>query len=59
VRKVCGPVVARDLEQFAAHKACLAEARASYRVQVGIALNTANARRVAVLATKLAVFAGL
>jgi UrcA family protein len=59
VRKVCGAVVTRDLEKAAAHKACLAEARASYQPQVELALNTANARRVAVLATKMAIFAGL
>lgn len=57
--RLCGTVGARDLVRIAAHKACVAEARASAAPQVELALNAANARRVAVLSTKLAVFAGL
>ncbi len=57
--RLCGTVGARDLVQIAAKKACVAEARASVAPQVELALNAANARRVAVLSTKLAVFAGL
>ena len=57
--KVCGgQAPARDLGRIAGWKACLAEARSSYRTQVDFALDAANARRVAVLADKLAVFAG-
>lgn len=58
-RKVCGPVGARDLARIAAWKACTAQARASAAPQVELALNNANARRVAVLSNKLAVLAGL
>lgn len=57
--RLCGTVGARDLVQIAAHKACVAEARASAAPQVELALNAANAGRVAVLSAKLAVFAGL
>ena len=57
--RLCGAVGARDLVRIAAHKACVAEARASAAPQVELALNAANARRVAVLSAKLAVFAGL
>lgn len=57
--RLCGTVGARDLVQIAAKKACVTEARASAAPQVELALNAANARRVAVLSTKLAVFAGL
>jgi UrcA family protein len=57
--RLCGTVGARDLVRIAAHKACVAEARASAAPQVELALNAANARRVAVLSAKLAVFAGL
>jgi UrcA family protein len=57
-RKVCGGVAPlRDLERMQAWRECLAEARAGYRDQVELALNAANARRVAVLADKLGVFA--
>jgi hypothetical protein len=38
--------------------ACRAEARASYKAQVEVALDAANARRVAVLAGKLGMIAG-
>lgn len=57
--RLCGTVGARDLTRIAAQRACVAEARASAAPQVELALNAANARRVAVLSTKLAVFAGL
>jgi UrcA family protein len=57
--KVCGTVSVRDLARLGAHKACIADARASAAPQVELALNAANARRVAVLSTKLAVLAGL
>ncbi|MFN3989678.1 MAG: UrcA family protein [Erythrobacter sp.] len=56
-RWVCGgsaPI--RGLAQRAAVNQCLAEARASYAPQVELALNAANARRVAVLADKIALF---
>jgi UrcA family protein len=56
-RKVCGSVPMRDLTQLAAHRSCVAEARASYQDQVELALNAANARRVAVLATKIGLLA--
>lgn len=56
-RQVCGTAPARDLTRIAAHRSCLAEARASYQDQVTIALNAANARRVAVLATKIGLLA--
>lgn len=52
-RKVCGNAPARDLKQISARQACLAEARTSYRAQVALALDAANARRVAVLADKI------
>lgn len=58
-QQVCGPLGSRSLSRLAAHRACIADARASAQPQVELALNAANARRVAVLATKLAVFAGL
>jgi UrcA family protein len=58
-QKVCGPIGTRDLARVAAHEACVAEARATAQPQVELALNAANARRVAVLATRMAVFAGL
>ena len=56
--RLCGTVGARDLARIAAHKTCVAEVRASAAPQVELALNAANARRVAALATKLSVFAG-
>jgi UrcA family protein len=57
--QVCGPIGARALSHVAAYRACLAEARASAQPQVELALNAANSRRVAMLSTRLAVFAGL
>lgn len=59
VRNVCGDRPVRDLRAMDGYNACIASARASYQSQVELALNNANARRVAVLADKLAVFAGL
>ena len=56
-RKVCGTTPARNLTLLAAHRTCIAEARASYQPQVELALNAANARRVAVLADKLVLLA--
>lgn len=57
-RKLCGKITqVRDLTQVAAQRQCLAEARASYRDQVELALNAANARRVAVLADKIVLLA--
>ena len=53
-RKVCGPIAPRDLKQMTARRSCLADARASYQAQVELALSNANARRVAVLADKIA-----
>jgi UrcA family protein len=57
-RMVCGDVSAtRDLLAKRAHRACVAEARANTRDQVELALNAANARRVAVLADKIGLLA--
>lgn len=56
-RQVCGSFPMRELTRIAAYRECLAEARSSYRPQVELALNNANARRVAVLADKISVFA--
>lgn len=58
-RKICGGMLeARNLQMMQARRSCLAEARTSYRAQVDLALNTANSRRVAVLADKLGMLAG-
>jgi len=57
VREVCGAVPMRNVSRLKAHRACRVEAQASYREQVAVALDNANARRVAVLADKIAVFA--
>jgi UrcA family protein len=57
-RKVCGgsaPV--RDLSQLRNHRDCMIGARTAYQAQVELALNNANARRVAVLADKIALLA--
>lgn len=56
-RQVCGSYPMRDVTRIAAYRECLAEARSSYRPQVDFALANANARRVAVLADKISVFA--
>lgn len=58
VRKVCGGAVPqRHLAAMREHRACLAEARASYQQQYALALDTANARRVAILANKIGLLA--
>lgn len=57
VRNVCGTLPSRNLKEMASYKACIADARASYQGQVELALNNANARRVAVLADKLGMLA--
>lgn len=57
-RQVCNATVgARNLSEIMKYRACITDARASYEPQVELALNIANARRVAVLADKLAVLA--
>jgi UrcA family protein len=57
-RKVCGGVApVRDLAELRNHRDCLIGARTAYQVQVELALNNANARRVAVLADKIALLA--
>lgn len=57
-RQVCGGVSpVRDLSRINAYRECLAEVETGYRVQVELALNNANARRVAVLADKIALLA--
>jgi UrcA family protein len=58
-RRVCGGVSpVRNMAQMREWRACRAEARASYEAQVALALDAANARRVAVLADKLGMIAG-
>ena len=58
VRKVCGGAApVRSLAQMQSYRACIAEARTATRDQVELALNAANARRVAVLADKLGLLA--
>jgi len=57
-RKVCGGAApARDLSQMHAWRTCVNTARANTHDQVELALNAANARRVAVLADKLILLA--
>lgn len=52
--RVCGGTPsARDLVQIQAYRACRAEARVGYETQVQLALDAANARRVAGLAAKI------
>jgi UrcA family protein len=58
VRNVCGERPTRNLPLMIGYKACITKARASYQNQVELALNNANARRVAVLADKLGMLAG-
>lgn len=53
VRKVCGDAPSRELRHVLARRVCLAEARTSYQAQVALALDAANARRVAVRADKI------
>lgn len=55
--RVCGDRQPRALPLIAAHRRCIADTRASYQPQVELALNAAHARRVAMLADKLAVLA--
>lgn len=55
--RVCGTYTARNLATIRQQKSCVADTRASYRTQVEVALNAANARRVAVLADKIALLA--
>jgi len=58
-RRICGTLgPVRDVARIREWRACRAEARASYEAQVQVALDAANARRVAVLADKLAMIAG-
>ena len=57
-RTVCGGAApGRDLARIQAWRSCVTAARASTRDQVELALNAANARRVAVLADKLILLA--
>jgi UrcA family protein len=57
-RTVCGGAApTRDLARIQAWRSCVSTARASTRDQVELALNAANARRVAVLADKLILLA--
>ncbi|MET4131860.1 UrcA family protein [Porphyrobacter sp. MBR-155] len=55
--KACGSPSARDISVLRSYRACVDEARATYQPQVGLALDNANARRVAVLADKLGMLA--
>jgi UrcA family protein len=58
-RKLCGgSAPRRSLVRMEGWRSCLAEARSSYKAQVEVARDAADARRVAVLADKLAVLAG-
>lgn len=57
-RKLCGGATpTRSLSQIKNYHACLAEVATGYQPQVELALNNANARRVAVLADKIALLA--
>jgi UrcA family protein len=57
-RKVCGGAAPmRNLAMAKAYRECLAEVKTGYQSQVELALNNANARRVAVLADKIALLA--
>lgn len=57
-RTVCGGVApSRNLSQMQDYRNCVIGARTAYQVQVELALNNANARRVAVLADKIALLA--
>jgi UrcA family protein len=58
VRTICGGAApVRDLSQLQNYRTCILGARTAYQSQVEIALNNANARRVAVLADKIALLA--
>lgn len=55
---MCGGIAtSRDLSQLQNNRTCVTGARVAYQAQVELALNTANARRVAVLADKIALLA--
>jgi UrcA family protein len=56
-QRVCGTRPARSISMIKGHWDCLAEVRAAYQPQVELALDSANARRVAVLADKLVLLA--
>jgi UrcA family protein len=57
-RKVCGGIAtSRDLSQLQNNRTCVTGARVAYQAPVELALNTAYARRVAVLADKIALLA--
>jgi UrcA family protein len=57
-RKLCGSAApVRDLSELRNQRDCMIGARTAYQVQVELALNNANARRVAVLADKIALLA--
>lgn len=57
-RQVCGgSLPVRDLARAKAFRECVAEVKTGYQGQVELALNNANARRVAVLADKIALLA--
>ena len=56
VREIAASPV-RDLTQLRGHRDCMIGARTAYQAQVELALNNANARRVAVLADKIALLA--
>ncbi|MFN4239244.1 MAG: UrcA family protein [Erythrobacter cryptus] len=55
MRQVCGGAAPlRDLARMRAYRSCLAETRRAATAQVELALEAAHARRVAMLADKLA-----
>jgi len=55
MRQMCGGAAPlRDLARMQAYRSCLAETRRATMVQVELALEAAHARRVAMLAGKLA-----
>lgn len=57
-RKVCGGAApVRELSEMRNHRECMIGTRTAYQAQVELALNNANARRVAVLADKIALLA--
>jgi UrcA family protein len=57
-RKVCGGATpVRHLSQLKNYRTCVTGARTAYQAQVELALNTAHARRVAVLADKIGLLA--
>jgi UrcA family protein len=57
-RKACGSAApVRDLSELRNQRDCMIGARTAYQVQVELALNNANARRVAVLADKISLLA--